>query len=180
MGAETVARRYAGALADVVIANKEADAVRTELRGFERMLMTNHDLYSAFSNPSITHKDKELVLHKLLERTSPLGLTGNFLKVLLKNSRLTDLASINERFDAELDKRRNITSASVTSARELTEAEKNDLKANLQALTGKDVNLEFSIDEDLIGGAVTRMASVVYDGSVKTQLELLRQQMIDS
>ena len=79
-----------------------------------------------------------------------------------------------------LDERNGVTSANVISARELSEEEKAELKANLQKMTGKEVNLEFSIDENVIGGAVTRVGSVVYDGSVKTQLESLKQQMIDS
>ena len=69
-------------------------------------------------------------------------------------------------------------SAEVTSARPLSEAEKAEFQANLTKLTGKKVNLNFNINENIIGGVVTRVGSTVYDGSVKTQLENLKQQLI--
>jgi F-type H+-transporting ATPase subunit delta len=180
MSVETIARRYAGALADVVMESGSIDTVLSELRDWESMIVGNSDLHAAFSNPSIAHLTKENLLGELIARSKPSRTTANFLKVLLRNSRLTELPEINDKFAAVLDERRGITSASVTSARELSEAEKAELKENLQKMTGKVVNLQFEIDENVIGGAVTRLGSTVYDGSVKTQLETLKQQMIDS
>ncbi len=180
MSVEAIARRYAGALADVAVERGETEAVQQELRDWEAMMIGNRDLFAAFSNPSIAHTSKEKLLEELISRTNPSQTTSNFLRVLLCNSRLVDLPAINGRFAEVLDERRGVTSASVVSARELTEEEREQLRANLQAATGKQVRLEFNIDENVIGGAVTRVGSVVYDGSVKTQLESLKQQMIDS
>ena len=180
MGVETIARRYASALADVAVETGQTDLVQNELNDWQALLDGNKELYMAFANPAIAHASKEKLLEELIARTSPSRTTANFLRVLLRNSRFTDLKAINERFAEVLDDRRGITSASVTSARELSDEEKAELKANLQKMTGKEVNLQFDIDENVIGGAVTRLGSVIYDGSVKTQLELLKQQMIDS
>ncbi len=178
MSVETVARRYAIALADVVMKSGEIETVKSELKTWEDLIKSNANLQNAFSNPSIAHADKEKVLEGLLAKAKPSKTTANFLRVLLRNSRLTELADINEKFASVLDERSGVVSAEVTSARPLSKAEKAEFQANLARLTGKKVNLNFNINENIIGGVVTRVGSTVYDGSVKTQLETLKQQLI--
>jgi F-type H+-transporting ATPase subunit delta len=181
MSVETVARRYASALADIVMKSGEKDVVKSELKTWEEMLNSNRDLNNAFYNPAITQDSKEKVLEKLLARSNPSKTTANFLRILLKNKRLTEINAINEKFDLVLAERSGVISASVTSSRELSDGEKNDLKANLAKLTGgKEIKIDYKIDENIIGGAITRVGSTVYDGSVKTQLEILKNQMIKS
>lgn len=178
MSVETVARRYATALADVVVSSGETDVVYNELKTWEELINSNRDLQSAFANPAIAHLSKEKVLESLLERARPTRTTANFLRVLLRNDRLTELPQINEKFAAVLAERSGVVAAEITSARPLSEAEKADLAANLAKLTGRRVNLNFQVDEKLIGGVVTRIGSTVYDGSVKTQLENLKKELI--
>jgi F-type H+-transporting ATPase subunit delta len=89
------------------------------------------------------------------------------------------LDEINERFDAVLQERSGVVLAQITSARELPENEKSELQSNLERLTGKRVNINFGIDENIIGGVVTRIGSTVYDGSVRTQLQNLREQLVN-
>lgn len=180
MSVETIARRYATALADVVLKIGETDQVKSELKEWEVLINANSDLQTVFSNPAIVHLNKEKVLEGLLEKTKPSKTTANFLRVLLSNSRLTELSEINERFASVLDERNNIVAAEITSARDLRDDERSELKANLEKLTGKTVNLNFDTDKELIGGVVTRVGSTVYDNSVKTQLESLREQLIRS
>lgn len=179
MSVETVARRYAGALADIVIKTGETDSVKTELRTWETMMFSESDLHNAFSNPSIAHANKEKVLEGLIEKTKPTKTTANFLRVLLRNSRLTELVEINERFTSVLDERKGLISAEVTSARPLNDSEKADLQANLAKLTGKTVNLDFNIDENIISGVIARVGSTIYDSSVRTQLEELRNKLVN-
>ena len=178
MSVETVARRYAAALADVVTKNGDAQAIQTELKMWETMMTSNNDLHEVFSNPAIPHKAKENLLENLIEKSKPSKTAANFLRVLLRNNRLTELGNINERFVNVLEERSGGVTASVTSARELSEAEKAELQANLEKLTGKRVSAKFETDANIIGGVVTRIGSTVYDGSVKTKLEELKQQMI--
>jgi F-type H+-transporting ATPase subunit delta len=179
MSVETVARRYGSALADVVLKNGETDTVKTELVQWSTMIDTNSSLRDAMSNPSIAHASKTKVLEDLIKKTKPSRTTSNFLRVLLRNDRLTELTPINERFVAEIDERSGIISAEVISARELPPGERSDLRSKLEKLTGKSVNLNFSIDQNIIGGMVTRVGSTVYDSSVKTQLENLREQLVN-
>jgi F-type H+-transporting ATPase subunit delta len=178
MSAETIARRYAGALADVVLQNGETEIVKTELNSWNEMMNSNADLLNAFSNPAIAHLSKEKILKNLIEKTKPSKTTANFLRILLKNGRLTDLGEINSRFETVLAERRGEISGQVISARPLGEDEKSEIKRNLDKLTGKKTKLNFATDETIIGGVVASVGSTIYDGSVKTQLENLKQQMI--
>lgn len=180
MSAETVSRRYATALADVVMKSGETETVRNELRMWEQLLVANADLQNAFGNPAITHPKKEKVLEDLIARSKPSKTTSNFLRVLLRNGRLMELDEINTRFESVIEERSGLVSAEVTSARELGDTQKNELKASLERVTGRQVKLNFAVNPDLIGGVVTRVGSTVYDGSVKTQLQNLKQELIGS
>ena len=179
MSAETVARRYAIALADVVSKSGETQTVKSELKTWELLMSENGGLQTAFRNPSIAQLNKERVLDGLLEKTRPTKTTANFLRVLLRNSRLTDIGAINERFAAVLEERSGSVLAQITSARELSEPEKTELKTNLDNLTGKQVRPNFIIDDRIIGGVVTQIGSTIYDGSVRTQLENLKEQLVN-
>jgi F-type H+-transporting ATPase subunit delta len=179
MSNETIARRYAAALADVVMTSGEMDVVKTELGTWSELFKTNSDLQTVFGNPAITHLNKEKVLNGLLAKASPSKTTANFLHVLLQNGRLADLSEINDRFLAVLEERSGVVSAEIISARELPETERSEFEKNLARMTGKKVNIAYAIDKDIIGGVVTRIGSTVYDGSVKTKLENLREQLVN-
>ncbi|MCW5961709.1 MAG: ATP synthase F1 subunit delta [Pyrinomonadaceae bacterium] len=179
MSVETVARRYAGALADVVLKTGESEIVKNELKSWGEMMSPGTELYKVFKNPSVAQASKEKLLSGLIAKAKPLKTTANFLKILLRNSRLTEISAINERFAEVLDERNGLISANVTSARPLSDAEKAELQANLANLTKKQVNLDFNIDENIISGVITRVGSTVYDGSVRTQLEELRNKLVN-
>jgi F-type H+-transporting ATPase subunit delta len=179
MSVETIARRYAVALADVVLKTGETETVKSELKQWENLIRSNVELQDALGNPAIVHAAKERVLEELLKRSNASKTSANFLRVLLKNDRLMQLDEINERFDAVLQERSGVVLAQITSARELPENEKSELRSNLERLTGKRVNINFGIDENIIGGVVTRIGSTVYDGSVRTQLQNLREQLVN-
>lgn len=179
MGVKTIARRYASSLADVAIKSDNVELVKSELNAWEKMLTSYQDLRNVFHNPSITHKNKERVLESLLERVNSSKMTANFLRILLKNRRFTELGEVNGQLLAVLQERSGLISASVISSRELSKTEEAKLKSSLRKMTGgKEVKLSFEIDENVIGGIVIKVGSTVYDGSVRTQLELLKEQMI--
>lgn len=177
MSVQTVARRYAAALADVATERGEARQVQEELAGWELMIRNNAQLQEVFRNPTIPYDQKQKVLSTLIERTRVRPLTANFLRVLLQNQRLTELGEVNKRFAHVLDERSGIVSAAVTTARPVPESSQQALRDKLAALTGKQVRLSFATDADLIGGIVTRIGSTVYDGSVRTQLQQVKEKM---
>jgi F-type H+-transporting ATPase subunit delta len=175
---QTVARRYATALADVVTARGEARQVQEELSAWEMMMNANPMLMEVFSNPTIPYEQKSKVLASLIERVRLRPTTANFLQVLLRNQRLTELTEVNRRFSQVLDERSGVVSAEVTTARPVPESQQEALRAKLAAMTGKQVRLSFTTDEELIGGLVTRIGSTIYDGSVRTQLQQVKERMM--
>jgi F-type H+-transporting ATPase subunit delta len=178
MSVETVARRYATALADVVIPKGEAAEVQKELTAWEEMMAGAELLLEVFRNPTIPYEKKRTVLEKLLDKTKVRPTTANFLQVLLRNQRLAELAHVNARFAQILDQRAGMISGEVTTARPVADDTRAALAAKLGKMTGKKVKLEYGTDAELIGGLVTRIGSTVYDGSVKNQLANVRDKMI--
>lgn len=172
-----MARRYAAALADVVTARGEARQVQEELSAWELMMQSNAGLLEVFRNPTIPYEQKRKVLTALIARARVRATTANFLQVLLQNQRLTDLGEINKRFAQVLDERAGVVSAEVTTARPVPESSQEALRAKLASLTGKDVRLTFKTDEELIGGMLTRIGSTIYDGSVRSQLQLAKEKL---
>jgi F-type H+-transporting ATPase subunit delta len=170
---QTIARRYATALADTVGEGSEATVVLNELIGWERMINDNPTLREVFANPTISYEQKRKVLGDLIARSRVRPITANFLQVLLKNQRLTELAEINRKFSEVLDQRSGIVAAEVVTARPVSDDVKQAIQSKLKTLTGKNIRLKFETDDVIIGGLVTKIGSTVYDGSIKTQLELL-------
>lgn len=172
-----MARRYAAALADVVTQRGEAREVQEELSAWAAMMQGSPDLQEVFRNPTIPYEQKRGVLDRLIARARVRPTTANFLQVLLSNHRLTELQEINRRFAQELDDRSGVVVAQVTTARPVPDAIRDGLSTRLSGLTGRRVRLQFAVDEELIGGVVTRIGSTVYDGSVRTQLQQIKQRM---
>jgi F-type H+-transporting ATPase subunit delta len=177
LSVQTVARRYAVALADVVIVKGEARQVQEELSAWEMMMQANEPLLEVFRNPTVPYEQKRKVLTALSARARVRPTTANFLQVLLQNQRLGDLSEVNKRFAQVLDERSGVVSAEVTTARPVPESSQQALRAKLSAMTGKDVRLSFKTDEELIGGMVTRIGSTIYDGSVRSQLQLAKEKL---
>lgn len=179
MTIESLARRYAVALADVAVAQGaqgqdmqgEAQTVLDELNEWVKMIDESPLLSEVFKNPTIALADKESVLSQLIERSQVSRITANFLRVLLRNQRLSEIRQITEAYQLELDSRTDRVSAEVLTARPIGETEKEALISRLSQLTGKNVRLEHRIDESLIGGIVARIGSTIYDASVRSQLQ---------
>jgi F-type H+-transporting ATPase subunit delta len=170
---QTVARRYALALADVAIERKEEREVQLEVDSWVSMIESNPQLREVFVNPTIPYDQKRKVLEALVSRTKVRQTTSNFLEVLLKNQRLSQLKEVAERFGHVLDERRGLVAATVITARLISEESKKALQDALSSATGKTVRLNFTTDEGLIGGIVTHIGSTIFDGSVRSQLERL-------
>ena len=159
------------ALADVLGERGEEASVNKELRAWEEMLISSSELREVLANPTVPYEQKRGVLNELIKRTQVSQTTANFLQVLLKNQRLLALPHINAKLGEVLDDRGGAVAAHVTTAKPINEDTKRLLADKLSRHTGKAVRLDFSIDDSLIGGIVTRIGSTIYDGSIKTQLK---------
>jgi F-type H+-transporting ATPase subunit delta len=179
MTGTTIANRYARALADVVVERNETNEVAKELNDFERMMSENPQLREVFASPVIATERKRAVLDELLSRAGFRQTTANFLRLLLDNARLHNLDQMLDALSRELDVRMNVVSAEVTTAREIGQQEKAALHSQLKAATGKEVRLQFRTDPAIIGGVVTRIGSLVYDGSIKNQLAQMKRELMN-
>jgi F-type H+-transporting ATPase subunit delta len=177
MSLQTIARRYAAALADVVLEKGEALEVQQELSAWSEMIASSANLQEVFRNPTIALDQKRAVLNKLIERAKPRPTTANFLKVLLQNQRLPELGEINRKLAAVLDERAGMVAATIMTARPVPDKSQKDLHLTLMNLTGRKVRVDFQTDPELIGGIVTRIGSTVYDGSVRNQLQQIKERM---
>lgn len=177
MSSQTIARRYASALADVIGERGEESTVQSELGSWEKLIAENRLLLEALSNPTVSYEQKARVLNELLERTKVSSTTGNFLRLLLRNQRLVALPQVNVRLAEILEERAGVVSVQVMSARPLSDSVKEQLRERLGQLTGRTARLTFQTDESLLGGIVTRIGSTIYDGSVRNQLKRLREEL---
>ena len=177
MSLQTVARRYAAALADVTIERREEREVQNELDQWAAMIEANPQLKEVFANPTVAYDQKKKVLEDLISRSRVRDTTASFLRVLLKNQRLSQLRDIAERYGLVLDERSGVVAANVITARPIPEELKNSLHETLVAATGRKVRLSFTTDETIIGGMVARIGSTIFDGSVENQLERLSESL---
>ena len=177
MSLQTIARRYATALADVAIDRNEEREVQSELDQWALMINAHPQLKEVFANPTIIYDHKRKVLEELIARTRVRETTASFLRVLLKNQRLSQLREVAARFGHVLDERSGVVAANVTTARPIPEDLKSALQQTLAEATGRKVRLSFTTDETIIGGLVARIGSTIFDGSVQGHLERLSEDL---
>jgi F-type H+-transporting ATPase subunit delta len=170
----TIAQHYADALADVAISEKNTESVSRELRDFLALLRESPQLGILLGSPAVSRANKHAVAQALVERMKASRTLRNFLFVVIDKRRMVLLAEIQQAFEAQLDERQGVARVSVVSAKDLKESEKKKLRAALERLSGRRVEAHYDSDPALIGGAVVRLGSTIYDGSVRTHLERLR------
>jgi F-type H+-transporting ATPase subunit delta len=181
MTLSAVAARYANALADVVTnqtsgagnsALQPKDAVR-ELRAFEAVLNESRDLREVLHTPAIAGSRKKAVVGRLADLLQLSRISRNFLLVLIGHRRIVLLGEILHAFEIVLDERSGYIRADIASAGQLADADRAQLEAELEKLTGKRIRPAYTVDEALIGGVVAKVGSTMYDGSVRGALESL-------
>jgi F-type H+-transporting ATPase subunit delta len=172
---------YARALADVVFGSR-LDATKTlrELHSLGDLLKNNPDLRRVWENPAIAAEQKRGVLDAIVQREGFSRQVRNFIAVLIDHRRVHLFNAIVEQLGHELDARLGFAEAQITSARDLSEAEKRALEAQVERLTGKKVRARYSRDHAILGGAIVRVGSTIYDGSVLGQLQRIRDQIAGS
>ncbi len=175
-----LAFRYARALADVVTKPEsgiDAQAVAAELAGFERLIEESADLRTALESPAVPPPKKRAVVARLAKELPVSDVVRRFLFVLVDHRRAALLHDVVEAFEAVMDERLGIARADVASARPLSEGQQQQVIAGLAKLTGKQARARFRIESGLIGGVMARVGSTVYDGSIRGQLDALRQRL---
>jgi F-type H+-transporting ATPase subunit delta len=170
--------RYARALADVALSSgADPAAVMGELDGFAQALASSPEMKKVLQSPAVAPVRKRAVIVRLEKALAGSGLVRRFLLVLIDHRRIPLLEDIRAAFQAVIDERLGVVRAEVATARPLNERQRTEILDGLSRLTGKQARASFAVREELIGGAVARVGSTVYDGSVRGQLEAMRQKL---
>lgn len=176
-----VAGRYARAFAEVVAEHKlDADKAVQDLAEMASLVEQSAELRNVLLNPAVEHKQKLALLDAIVKRIGASRLLRNFVAVLIDHKRIHQMGDIAEQLKQELDQRMGIAEARVSSFRALTAGEKKSLEKQLAAMTGKTVRATYSEDPALLGGALVRVGSTIYDGSVRGQLQRIKEEIAGS
>jgi F-type H+-transporting ATPase subunit delta len=174
----SLARRYARAVLEIGTEHKNLDQLGAELRALAGAMKVSPELVSSLTNPAIRRADRRKVIDALLQRVGASSHTKSLVYILLDGERLASLPSISREVDAMIEARSGKISAEVTSARPLEAAELAQITAALEQLSGKQVTITKREDPSLLGGVVAKLGDRVYDGSLRTQLRSLRDELI--
>ena len=175
------AARYARAFADVVLgARLNPSEVWQQLSDFAATFAGSKDLREVLLNPSIPAANRVAILDKVNSQVGCGPKVRNFLAVLIRHERLAALNEILEEYRLEMNRRLSISDADVVTARPLEEQERAKLEAEVAELAGTRVKATFRQDKSLIGGAIVRIGSTIYDGSVRGRLERLKERLVSS
>jgi F-type H+-transporting ATPase subunit delta len=174
----SVSRRYARALVDAILAQKiDADIARLQLRSIGQAVHDSDDLRRVWESPAVPPVQKRAVLDGIVKQMTVAKPIRNFIAILIDNRRIAMLDDIVRQFENELDNQLGFVEAEISSARTLTPGEKRDLENKVERLTSKKVRASYALDPQLLGGVSVRVGSTIYDGSVRGQLEKMRQDL---
>jgi F-type H+-transporting ATPase subunit delta len=171
-----VKSRYARALVDVVFDKKMVPGrVREQLQSVLDTLNNSIELRRVWENPSVPTEQKTRLLDAIGAQLGLDAIVRNFIAVLIRHQRIGMLGQIVDQFESEINTRLGIAEAEITSARQLGTEEREAMESQIARMTGKQVRAKYATNGALLGGAVVRVGSTVYDGSVRGQIDKLKE-----
>jgi F-type H+-transporting ATPase subunit delta len=169
--------QYANALADIALAQGAAEPAAKQLQAFGAMYAQSAELRTFLASPAVALEAKHAVIEKITSRQGASKIIRNFLFVVADHRRTQLLLDILETFQQVIRQRQGVAEAEVSSAVELTAAQKKELATTLAKLTGKKVEMKYSLAPALLGGAVVRIGDTIYDGSLRSRLNEMRNRL---
>lgn len=169
-----IAKRYAKALVQLAEEKKSVDKTRDDLAAFVVAVDSLPALQKLLASPVFTPENKKAVIKELGGKLGMQSTTLRFVEHLAETGRIRYVKEMYEAFQEILAERTNRAMARLTTAAAISPADLADIKKKLEALTGKQVDIDSKIDASLIGGAKAQIGSTVYDGSIKNQLTKMR------
>jgi F-type H+-transporting ATPase subunit delta len=180
MSLRTSATRYAKALLAVAINESDPALIEKDLAGIVQAFNQHAELRRALISPRTPHAARVNVVRSLAQQAGVQSPVAKLLVMLAERNRLELLPAMLDVYSERLRAHTNVVRATVTSATPMTSDKVDRLAASLGSLTGKHVQIESTVDPSIIGGVVTRIGSTVYDGSIRTQLQKMRQQLVEN
>lgn len=172
---DILARRYAKALFVVGKEENALDDFAETLQGFAELYATTPEVIDGLTNRIYPADVRIKVMQEIVKASGVSSIMSNFLNLLAEKNRSNVLPEITKSFQTMVDEERNICQGTVVSATELSPALQAKTKETLEKITGKQVVLKAEIDPSIIGGIVAKVGDLVMDGSIKTQLEGLKE-----
>lgn len=174
----SIFRRYARALFDLGVERQSFEALGRELRDFADLVTGTPELRQALDNPMFRPAEKRAIIEQILPRVAPSPLSRSFVLLLLERGRIGVLPRIARAYDDLVDARLGRVRATVVSARPLDPATAEDIRRSIERRTGKQVIMTKAVDPSLMGGAVARVGGLIFDGSLRARLEVVRSRML--
>ncbi len=178
MKQSNLAARYARALAEVIKDKRALEAAADELDSFATLFGESREMRDFLLNPSYPLARKQKGLSEVVRRTGVKGPQLKLLGLLLEKGRMGLLPEVAAEFRKIEEASLNRVSVELTTARPLDTKLQEEVIASLEKFTGKTVRLTHNVDPRVLGGARARIGSVVYDGTVASRLQKLKQQLI--
>jgi F-type H+-transporting ATPase subunit delta len=181
MTSGAAAARYARALFDVVLKEGgDVEKVQADFQQFVDLFAQHPVLATTLGNPAIPAAKKQAVAKALIERAGTISpVVAKMILLLAERDRMMILPEIARSYRERVMDHQKIIRGQVTTAIALPPDKLRALEQGLQAATGRKVVLETKVDPSIIGGVITRLGSTVYDGSVTTQLQKMKQALIE-
>lgn len=174
-----LALRYARALLSVIDDPSTLERIDEFLAALVQALDESPDLRSAMLDPAVPRSARTKLFRSMVEQNGLPTEVGNFFATLVDNNRIAALDAIAAVFHEERERQQGIVAAEMTTATPITEEMKQRARTALERVTGAKVRLTCNVEPELIGGAVTKIGSTVYDGSLRSQLQQLKRKMVE-
>src|ERR1700719_4606023 len=160
----SVTNTYARAFADAVF-SRHHDPGKTlrQAQAVAELVAGSKELRAVWEAPSITAEQKRAVLDAIVERQGISRAVRNFVAVLIDHRRINFLGPIVKQFEQELNQRMGFTEAEIASAHELNQNDRQALETRIEKLTGRKILARYSRDESILGGAIVKIGSTIYD-----------------
>ena len=173
----SLARRYARAILEIGNAHGNLDKLGLDIRALAKAMHDSAELQTVLTNPAIRRADRRRVIDGLLALIAADPNSKNLVYLLLDGERLASLEAISREVDAMIEAKSGRMAAEVTSARPLDATQLSEIIMALEKLSGKKVAVTRREDPNLLGGVVAKLGDTVYDGSLRTQLRTLRDEL---
>jgi len=151
--------------------------VLQQLGDFAAAYQESPELRNLFASPAASTEAKRGVAEKIAARLGASKIVRNFLFVVIDHQRMHELPEILKAFQDVLRERQGIAEAEVFSAVALNDAQKTEMTRTLERVTGKKIEAKFSLDRNLLGGALVRVGDTIYDGSLRNRLNGMRERL---
>ena len=169
-----MAGRYATALFELALESKAVDQVQSDLKAFDALIASSPDLTRLVRSPVFSADEQARALAAVLDKAGITGIAANFLRVVASNRRLFAVAQMIRGFNARVAKHKGEVTAQVTVAEKLNDARMNEIRDALKQVTGKDVQVDVTVDPSIIGGLKVKLGSRMVDASLRTKLNSIK------